>query len=717
MPDTDFLPFGAQYYRAPTPTPDQWERDLDRFRDHGFNTLKIWAQWRWNNPRDGEYDFSDLQRIMDLAAERGLRVIINAIYDVAPAWFFRTYPDSVMHHADGRRAEPRVTACRQIGGSPGPSYLHPQGIEVRRAFTEALAARFAGHSALYIWDLWNEPELSGMAHRPPEVHGLVDYSPFAIEAFVGWLRAKYGNLDALNHAWGRNYQTWDEVEPPRAQGTIADMVDWRVFFVDVLVEELRMRRDAVRARDTDTPVMVHTVPMPAFNVPTCASDEYKLAAECDLFGNSVGSHPFAAGLTVAAAPGKRVINAEIHARFGSTYNVPPACTLEDLKRHILVPLARGIEGFLFWQYRPETIGLESPAWGLTDLAGDDTPWLDHTRRINAALQDARHIILASHRPRADIAIVNGTANQVFDWCAGGDIDRHYKSVLGAYMALYHHHLTADVVSTDFLLEQDLSRYRVIVYPFPYYVEDAVAEWLRAYVEQGGALIAECFFGGVRGSDGRHSYHLPGFGFDAVFGAKEALVTMGASAFDAYKETGGAAAAEAEAITMLPTDALGGFTPGQGITGYRFAERLAPTTGDVLATFTDNAPAIVRNRFGAGTAVLIGTLVAYCYGDREAATSGRLLALLAEACGAEPTLPTGTPKLRADLLAAPGANEGLVVLANDTGAAAEARIALSNRLPDATTLRDPISGEAFEPRDGAFTISMEPGACRLLRAFG
>lgn len=75
--EDQFVLFGAQYYRAPTPKPDQWEIDLARIREHGFNTIKVWAQWRWNNPADGVCDFSDLSRLLDLSHTNGLRVVVN----------------------------------------------------------------------------------------------------------------------------------------------------------------------------------------------------------------------------------------------------------------------------------------------------------------------------------------------------------------------------------------------------------------------------------------------------------------------------------------------------------------------------------------------------------------------------------------------------------------------------------------------------------------
>lgn len=70
-----FIPFGAQYYRAPTPLSSEWEKDLKGFKEYGFNTIKIWVQWRWNCPQEGVYYFDDIDRIMDVSSKYNIKVI------------------------------------------------------------------------------------------------------------------------------------------------------------------------------------------------------------------------------------------------------------------------------------------------------------------------------------------------------------------------------------------------------------------------------------------------------------------------------------------------------------------------------------------------------------------------------------------------------------------------------------------------------------------
>ncbi|HRD18947.1 MAG TPA: beta-galactosidase, partial [Candidatus Marinimicrobia bacterium] len=60
-----YIPFGSQYYRAPSPSRNEWENDLKNMADNGFNTVKFWVQWRWNQPSEDRFCFDDIDELMD----------------------------------------------------------------------------------------------------------------------------------------------------------------------------------------------------------------------------------------------------------------------------------------------------------------------------------------------------------------------------------------------------------------------------------------------------------------------------------------------------------------------------------------------------------------------------------------------------------------------------------------------------------------------------
>ena len=81
----DFI-WGAQYYRAPTPDRRYWRQDLANMKELGFTDIKYWVQWRWSHRDENEFYFDDLDELMELANEFGLRVTLNTIFDVTPVW-------------------------------------------------------------------------------------------------------------------------------------------------------------------------------------------------------------------------------------------------------------------------------------------------------------------------------------------------------------------------------------------------------------------------------------------------------------------------------------------------------------------------------------------------------------------------------------------------------------------------------------------------------
>ena len=648
MTNDSMIPFGAQYYRAPTPFEENWEKDLLSFRENGFNTIKIWIQWRWNNPAEGVYDFGDIDRIMDIAAGLGIRVIINMIFDVAPAWFYKKYPESVMVTCDGRRLEPQVTAWRQVGGAPGPCYNHPDGIRTREEFLAAAIQRYKDHPALYMWDLWNEPELTCGIAREPVQKDMVCYCGHCTGQFTGWLKRKYGSVEELNRRWKRNYQVWEEVEAPRSGHTYADMIDWRTFFADTLTQELRWRVETTKGIDAKTPVMVHTVPMPCFNMVNSCNNDYDLAALCDVFGNSTGSSPFNAAFNTSCAKGKRVLNAEIHALGGDTYNRPAIPTFEDIKGHIFIPLARGIKGFLFWQYKPEILGREAPAWGLTRPDRGETPWLVWSGAISRMLQENAALIESVKPVAAKIAIINNYKGQVFNWCASDSIELSCGSLIGAYMAVYDSNLNADILEQELLSAEELSRYSVVYLPFPYHMSKKAAALLRKWVEEGGFLISEAFFGAYIEEEGIHSEIVPGCGFADVFGVREGRVMTASSFKNAY----GSQWAENAGEKTVPIVWEEGFAKGRWgnvLTGYNFIEELDPLDAKVICRFKNGMGAVTVNEFGKGKAVMIGSLLGYsCHKGYTEGMSG-LLSNMAEMAGIKPAVEIIGAKVRGDIL--------------------------------------------------------------------
>lgn len=701
LADLKILPFGAQYYRAPTPEPSEWKSDMAAMRRAGFNTIKIWAQWRWNQPREDGFDFSDLDQLMDLAHEAGLGVVINTILDCAPAWLYRKYPDCTMLSSRGERVGPTILGHRQIGGAPGPCFHHPKAMELLGGFVAEVVRRYAGHPALLLWDLWNEPELTVGLLREARVENLVCYCENSRAAFVEWLEKRYGSIDGLNAAWHRNYGEWDDLELPVHPGSFKDMVDWRTFFVDTITANMEYRARITREIDRAHPVMCHTVPTPHFNPVTCGSDEWELSRCCDLFGNSVGSDPLPADIMRSAARGKMVINAEIHAIPGGTFYRPNPIGFEEMKRHLLIPLAHGIKGFLFWQYRPEVFGAECPAWGMTYLDGRPAPWLESVSRIGEAIVSNSDFFLKAERERPQVALFASPSNEVFCWAASGSTRLYNLSLSGAYGALHRANYSIDFIHPSDVLRGILDEHRILYMPLPYWVDANVLDRIREWVKSGGNLISECFLGGIDVATGYHAKAVPGGGLDKVFGVREGLVYPESGVLNSYAWKAEGAAGY---ITLSLARDIGGLASGTQAPGFHVGAALVGPSAEVLAHFPTGEAAVTTARYGSGTATMIGTMLGAAYAERSSPASADLLAGLVEMFCTSPIPSAGPARaVRVDILT--GAGRRWIMLSNLTDAEVDAAVTLPFPLTGPPV--EMFTGEAAQLSDGRMHTRLLP----------
>ncbi len=378
----EYIPFGTQYYRAPSPMTEKWKRDLKNIAGLGMNIVKFWVQWRWNHPEEHTFYFDDIDRLMDIAARYKLKVMLNTIFDVAPAWIYRKYPDASMVTLDGRRISPQTQPHRQIGGL-GYCFNHDGVMEHFFHFLQTTIQRYKDHPALAIWNVGSEPELTSSMHEmrdyaddSDQIGDMLCYCENCTTTFKTWLQEKYKSIDQLNQAWNRNYSSFDDVEVPVTRNTFNDMIDWRMFFVHTLGKNVKKRFEV--ARDIDQgrhPLMCHHVFIQGFPVISTANDPWNVGQYGDLHGFTQMDDGMMIDVLRSCARNKPVISAEMLMLPGYTLDLPAKIDVHDVKKFIFSSIAGNLKGFVFWQYRPEILGREAPTWGLSFLDGGATEWL------------------------------------------------------------------------------------------------------------------------------------------------------------------------------------------------------------------------------------------------------------------------------------------------------------------------------------------------------
>lgn len=648
---SEYIPFGTQYYRAPSPPQSEWETDLKNMSALGFNTVKFWIQWRWNNPAEGRFMFDDIDRLMDLSAKHNLRVMLNTIFDVAPAWIYGKYPDASMLTLDGRRIGPQTQPHRQIGGL-GLCFNHPEAMKHFYAFLQEAVKRYKDHPALEMWNVGSEPELtSSMAEMrlyagdASKMGDMLCYCEHCRSAFTIWLEKKYATISALNASWNRNYVSFGEIELPKTRNTFNDLLDWRMFFVHTLGENVRKRFDVAKQIDGGKhPLLCHHVFVQGFPVVSTASDPWNVGRHGDLHGFTQMDDPMMSDILRSCAKGKPVISAEMLMLYGYTLELPRTIGVNDIKRYVFTGAAANQKGFIFWQYRPETLGREAPAWGLTRLDGSSTPWLEQFAEVGKALQSNSSFLLEAVPRRARVAVLYSPENQIFAWASTGSEMTATDSLLGVHKALYERSIPIDFIHPSEFSRGILDDYRVLYVPFPYCLSAEICHAIEKWVGRGGNLIGESFFGGWDREHGSHATTIPGYGLHRVFKVRQGTVF-----------------AEAEGVEVKMRTKVGRVAKGARIQGAIAQETFINEGAEVLAT-AGKAPAMTRSHFGKGMAIAIGTYLGLSFHRNGGKSEGDLIADLVatNVPGDDPRVAKG--RVRLDILRGAG-NDAMIIVRN------------------------------------------------------
>jgi hypothetical protein len=91
-------------------------------------------------------------------------------------------------------------------------------------------------------------------------YALTDYSQPMVRAYRNWLIGKYGEIKALNAAWGKNYSSFSSVSPKKPSGstfTEPDGTDWFLFRTQVLKETNILFKNAVKNINSNIKVITH----------------------------------------------------------------------------------------------------------------------------------------------------------------------------------------------------------------------------------------------------------------------------------------------------------------------------------------------------------------------------------------------------------------------------------------------------------------------------
>ena len=582
----DFL-YGVQYYRPPGPPQSDWTTDLRNIKKQGFNAVKIWLVWRWINPKPEGYDFGELDELMDEIERNDLRAICNLILENVPAWVPKVHPETMGIDVNGKPIRPQAKAAWIIGGYPGICFDNPLSRQLGSKFLHQVVSRYKDREALYAWDAWNE------------FHGVRScYCQHTQRQFVNWLREKYCRIENVNRVWCRNYADWEEVEviDPSVQNTFSDRMDWMRFERERVLAELRWRISEIQKSDAVHPTGCHTG-MPTtllFNI-----NDWEAARNSAFYGSSLYYDMPSWGIreyremglaldTLRSASRKFWVS---ELQCGSIYPLDssigrPAPIREKIINSGLRCISHGAKGILYWQWRPEITGMEAYGFSLTTSDGSLTERCEAAREIAGFIEENRVLLEKAEVPASDVVILvdsnvfflDSAIEQTKSWTTA---DRYIRSIKGFYHLFNDLRLQADIVTPEKLRNGFRG---VIIVPFPLLFKIETTRRLEKIVDNGATLIIEAM-AGLFDENGVGSKELPGQQLKFLLGCESEGFKPGNPLMNIWERE---------------------------IRGYMYKEWYRPLTAETIGSFEDHTAAVMKNTFGEGEAIAVGTFIGMSY---------------------------------------------------------------------------------------------------------
>ncbi|MFM9565550.1 beta-galactosidase [Streptomyces turgidiscabies] len=617
--------FGAAYYHEYQPY-DRLKDDLDLMAEARFTVIRVgesvWSTWE---PENGRFDLDWLQPVLDGAHERGISVLLGTPTYAVPPWLARQYPEIAGERSTGRRIP---WGARQEADITHPAFrFHAERV------TRRILERCAGHPAVIGFQVDNEPGNELLYN-----HGV-------FQRFVDHLRAKYGDVETLNRAWGLVYwshrlSTWADLWTPDGNAQPQYDIAWREFQARQVNEYIAWQAGLVReyARpeqfvttciDYGRPAVDDDTMTDALDV-SSGNAYYETQDALALPGTDVPvRHPWKAmgprGLYLRAdrmysSRQEPFLVTETNAGGvgGPFENRPPYDG--QLRQAAWAFVSRGARMIEYWHWHTLHFGGETYWGGVLPHSGRPGRIHAEVARIGAEFEAAGDLVV-DLVPDADVTLVYSRPTK---WLmekypplahpdGSPDPDAYDALFDPFHRGAFDARLQARIVHARELADtppkQAARQHRVLVASGLYLTDDRTLDWLGAYAEAGGHLVL-----GPR----------TGYGDEEGRARTDVMpARLAAAAGVHYAEFGNLN----EPVPVIATDPA--LATGGPAWATRWADSLVADDATVLARYDHphlgKWPAVTTRRVGEGSITYVGTVP-----DEQLAQ-----ALLAWACPSSP----------------------------------------------------------------------------------
>ncbi|TGK03249.1 beta-galactosidase [Leptospira langatensis] len=585
--------FGADYYPEQWTSKD-WEEDIRIMKDMGLTRVRL-AEFSWAlvEPKEGRFDFSFWQKILDLFHKHKMDAILGTPTATFPPWLAKKYPD-ILQVRDG--------VLRGIGTRRQACFSSPNYRKAVVRVVTKMAQALGKHPAVIGWQVDNE-----IGHEGSDI----DHSDTSLKAFRVWLKNKYKTVGKLNETWGNvfwgvMFNDWNEIPIPGphvSAGYNPSMIqDFYRFHSDTVVDFVRLQTEILRKHSPGRKLTTNLYPSPFLPV----IDMSELFTHLDYvswdnyptWGDQAEPfpHPFISAMhqynrglkNQSFTVMEQISGFQGHDLLG--YLPAPG----QIKLWMKQAIVQGSDQIVFFRYRTARYGQEQLCYGILDHDKALTErYFELQKGISEILPQAEDF--ASEEFPADVALLHDIENSRNFKHQPVSSGLKYNPVPFAEvgydieMATWFSGMNILNVNTHFspISRTDFSKYKVLVLPLYSMIDDTIVERLREFVKKGGTLV----LGYRAGAKDKNSWML-----DSQIPGP-------------FSEMAGVRVRKFEAVSNREVKFRFRVLPG---TCSKICEILEPTTAKVWARYTDKnkfykgKPVITCNKFGKGFVVYIGS---------------------------------------------------------------------------------------------------------------
>ncbi len=570
------LLYGAAYYDEYMPY-DRLAQDVEMMKAANMNVVRIAeSTWATMEPREGEFNFFHIDRVLNAMEEAGISVIVGTPTYAFPSWLAKLHPDILAVTEKGRELYGR----RQNMDITNPNFLNHAERAIRK-----LIEHVADRSCVIGYQIDNETKHYGTADKRVQ------------DMFVNELRQKYPDLDKLNEEFGLNYwsnriNSWDEF--PNILGTINASLgaEFAKFQRKLVSRYLSWQADIISEYKRPDQFITHNFDFAwrgySFGVQPDV-DHFDAAktltvAGCDIYHPSqddlTGTEISFCGDLARSLKQDNYLVLETQAQ-GNTEWLPYK---GQLRLQAFSHIASGANMVEYWHWHSIHNACETYWKGL----------LSHDLGANRLYNEAKVIgsefnrlseNLIDLKKENDVAIlINNESLTGLEWLQIGNGVDYNTVVRWMYDEIYHLNVGCDFINTE---EFELAKYKMIVVPSLYSAKDALLERLNEYVENGGHLVVS---------------------FKSGFSNDNLKVSCNKQPNILSKSCG----ITYDQFTIPRNVSLKGLDlDGEALTANNWMELIEPTTAEVIARYDhpqwSEYAAITRNNYGKGTALYLGCM--------------------------------------------------------------------------------------------------------------